>query len=263
MANYRSRTYSSGKSGGPNTPLLVGVALLALTLLGGGYYWLSAQSKNNATDALSGCLTNRESPEAMLVLVDETDKLSKENAERIRSHIVDRVNKLPRYSRLLIVPFGGDIATPLKSIFDHCVPGKEDSGGVAEGSLVLKKKYEEFQLALDGLVDGLQKVPDSKTSPITDQVVRAASDSVLHWEGQARSLYLVTDGLESSIYWTKELRLKAPPAGILQGVKAEYFEIGNSNSTRFQTKDLRDKWKTWLSTAGAEVRMDAPGYPAS
>lgn len=262
MAKYTSGSSKRAGSSSPNAPLLLGIAGLIAVTLGGGYFWMSNQAVEFATDK-SGCLTKRATPEAMLVLVDETDKLTKENAERIRTHIVDRVRALPRYSRVLIVPFGGDLATPLKTVFDQCVPGKGAEGGPAEGALILQKKYEEFETTLNGLVNTLQNVADSKTSPITDQVVRAASDSVLHWEGQARSLYLITDGLETTVYWTKELHLKKTTSDILRGVKAEYFEIGNSKGARYQTKELRDEWKAWLTSAGAEVRMDAPGYPAS
>ena len=260
MGKYSSR---GARSGGLNVAVLLVRGAAIVAVLGGGFIWLKNKSASDETDSDTGCLVRRQTPEAMLVLVDETDKLSRENAERIRTHIVDRVNGLPRYSRVTIVPFGGDIATPLKPIFDKCVPGRGDQAGVNEGSLILAKQYEEFTEAFDGLVENLQEIPDSKTSPITEQVVRAASDEVLHWDGQSRSLYLVTDGLESSIYWTKELRLKAPPGDILRGVKAEYFEIGNSKASRLQTPALREQWKDWLSTAGAEVRMNAPGYPAT
>ena len=251
-----------GGTKGPNSALVMGVAIAVFGGLGGGYAMLSRQASANATDANSGCLTKKDAPEAMLVLVDETDKLSKENAERIRQHMLDQVNRLPRYSRVLIVPFGGDIATPLHPIFDHCVPGKGEDGGVTEGAQVLQVKYDQFEKALNGLVESLQTIPDSKTSPITGQIVRAASDEVLHWQGQAKSLILVTDGLESSVYWTKELQLQKPVPGLLQGVKVEYFEVGNAKGARFQNPALRKAWKVWLEGAGGEVRMVAPGYPA-
>ena len=253
-------TKQGGSRSGPNVTVLLLSSAAILATFGGGYLWLKNNAASDETDQSTGCLLRRQTPEALLVLVDETDKLSRENAERIRTHIVDRVNELPRYSRVSIVPFGGDTATPLRPIFDKCVPGRGDQAGAGEGSLILAKKYEEFTHAFDGLVENLQDIPDSKTSPITEQVVRAASDEVLHWDGQTRSLYLVTDGLESSIYWTKELRLKDPPGEILHGVKAEYFEIGNSKAARLQTPALRELWQEWLSRAGAEVRMNAPGY---
>jgi hypothetical protein len=265
VGKYTERRSGQRRVGGGsiNVSLIVGAVAVVLAGLGSGFFFLKRDGSHNQTDQTTGCLINRNTPEAMLVLVDETDKLSRENSERIRTHIVDKVNALPRYSRLTIVPFGGDIATPLKPIFDQCLPGRGDDAGMAEGALILKKKYEEFTAALDGLVDQIQEIPDSKMSPITEQVVRAASDEVLHWQGQTRSLYLVTDGLESSIYWTKALQLKEPTEGILKDVKAEYFEVGNSKAARLQTRELREKWKSWLTSAGAEVRMNAPGYPAS
>jgi hypothetical protein len=243
---------------------VIGVVLLLLVgSLAGAWYYLKVSASSSATDIETGCLSERPTPEAVLVLVDETDKLSRENAERIRTHIADSVRTLPRYSRIIVVPFGGDLVTPLRPIFDRCIPGRGGDAGVTEGSAILDRHFAEFENALDGLVNTLTEIPDSAQSPITQQVVRAASDEVLHWTGETRRLYLVTDGLESSVYWTRDLHLQPAPAGILAGVKVEYFEIGNARNSSRQTRDLREEWREWLTQAGADVRMHAPGYPAS
>jgi hypothetical protein len=198
-----------------------------------------------------------------LFLVDETDRLSPENAARIKSRINDAVNHLPRYSRVSIVPFGGDTAAPLIPIFNRCLPGKAATSNLDEGGQLLEEEYGRFEKMLDQEIAKLEKMPDSKTSPIADQVIRAASDPELHWHGATRTMVLITDGLESTIYWTRNLKLPDPPSGLLSGVRAEYFEIGNSKGNRLQTPQMRAEWKSWLEKAGADVRVSAPGYAAS
>jgi hypothetical protein len=196
-------------------------------------------------------------------MVDATDRLSPENASRISSRIDDVVNRLDRYSRVIIVPFGGDTAAPLLPIFNKCLPGRAATANFDEGTQRLEQQYDAFRDALGAMSSRLTQLPDSRTSPITEQVVRAASDSQLHWQGSARTLVLITDGLESSIYWTRNLRLPDPPEALLRDVRAEYFEIGNERGNRLQTRQMRLEWKSWLERAGATVRITAPGFSAS
>ncbi|MFL6856945.1 MAG: hypothetical protein ACJ8EB_03445 [Allosphingosinicella sp.] len=261
MAKYGS----SRPSGGGGLAALL-VPLLLVSLVGGGGYFAWQYTKTGEakeTDAHTGCLTNVPTPQAVLFLIDATDRLSKENAERIGSRIKDAVDGLDRYSRVLIVSFGGDTATPLHQIYNGCIPGKASTARWDEGAQLLGRQYDEFKKQLDGLVTQLQQLPDAKTSPITEQVVRAASDPQLHWEANVRTLVLVTDGLQSTIYWTRHLKLPDPPAGLLKDVRAEYFEVGNEKGTRLQTPEMRLEWKSWFERAGADIRITAPGFPAS
>jgi hypothetical protein len=251
----------SGGSGA-STVLLAVIGLIVLGALGFfGYRY--AQSRSAREVDRDNCLTNATGPQASLFLIDETDRLSHENAERIKARIRDGVNTMPRYSRVIIVPFGGDIATPLQPIFNKCLPGRSSTASLDEGAQLLDEQYQAFEKTLDAEVRKLEELPDSKTSPITDQVIRAASDPELHWQGKARTLVLITDGLESSIYWTRNLHLKDAPEGLLRGVHAEFFEIGNARATRLQTPSMRSEWKRWLEKAGADVRVTAPGYSAA
>jgi hypothetical protein len=243
---------------------LIGLAIAAaLVGLGfvGWHYWQARELRQ--TDPETGCLTNSPTPHAVLFMVDATDRLSAEHVARIRSRIDDAARQLGRASRVIVLPFGGDTATPLVPIFNSCVPGNAATAHLDEGGRLLEEQYQTFQRALEGLTARLQQIPDSRTSPITEQVVRAASDPQLHWQGEARTLVLITDGLESSIYWTRNLRLPDPPEALLRGVRVEYFEVGNARGTRLQTREMRLEWKSWLERAGAEVRLTAPGFSAA
>jgi hypothetical protein len=259
---YR-RTPAPSPGGGLRSVALAVVALIVLAGLG---YWGFQYVRNRsarATDTATGCLTNVPTPQATLFLVDETDRLSAENGARIRARINDAVTALPRYSRVIIVPFGGDVAAPLQPIFNKCLPGRASTASLDEGGQLLEEEYQAFSQALDAEVARLEQVPDSRTSPITEQIIRAASDPELHWQGSARTLVVITDGLQSSIYWTRSLRLPDPPEALLRNVRAEYFEIGNARANQLQTPQMRLEWKSWFDRAGADVRISAPGYPAN
>ncbi|RYE02431.1 MAG: hypothetical protein EOP61_08705 [Sphingomonadales bacterium] len=263
MSKY-ARGGRNGRSGsggiGAWAVPVAGALVLAGAAYGGWSYF--GVMKQREVDAETGCLANAPTPQAVVFLVDETDHLSHENAIRIQSRIHDAVMTMPRYSRVTIVPFGGDTAAPLLPIFNKCLPGRSSTARIDEGGLLLEEEYKVFDAALNTMVSQLEKLPDSRTSPITEQIVRAASDPQLHWQGKARTMVIMTDGLESSIYWTRNLKLADPPAELLRDVSVEYFEIGNAKGNRFQTPQMRLEWKSWLERAGANVRITAPGYSA-
>ena len=80
--------------------------------------------------------------------------------------------------------------------------------------------------------------------------------------GPQRTLILITDGLETSIYWSRNLKLSPPPANLFRGINVEYVELGNPKGIRLQSEQMRRAWQTWFEQAGATVRMTAPGYAA-
>lgn len=257
MVRDRRRRRKSNGYSGP-----IWVVALTLLLLGivGAYLALKGQQGENATDETTGCLKNRPAPEAVMFMVDTTDRLSEANAELVVTAVHDMADKLPRYSKVIVVPFGNDLASPLQPVFSQCLPGRGDEAGLAESPRFVEESYGKFDSAVRKLGDRLQNLSDAETSPITQQIVRAASTPVLHWQAETRTLVLFTDGLESTVYWTKELKLREPPNRILDRVKVEYYELGNERNGRFQTAQLREQWRSWFEKAGAAVRMTAPGY---
>lgn len=257
----RNRTQNPPSGAGKLAKNLAIIAAVGAISWGGYTYNNHMNSKQ--TDEKTGCLSNAAPPKSVLYLVDATDRLSPETSDRIRRRILDEVNGLPRFSKVLVISFGEDEASPLNPIFNRCLPGKAATAGIDEGSGLLERDYKAFETSLNEMISGLKNMPDSKKSPIANQVVRAASDPVFHWDGEKRELVLVTDGLESSIYWQNDLKLPNPPEGILRGVEAEYFEIGNMKASRLQRRQMRLEWKSWLERAGATVKITAPGFPVS
>lgn len=257
----RAASRGRGRDRGPNIPLLVAAGIMVVGAIGGTGWYFKSVSAQLATDEITGCLTKRQAPEAVMFLVDTTDKLTAENARRIRIHIADIVNELPIYSKVIVVPFGGDIAVPLQPVFDQCVPGKAGDERLDQGALLLQQRYEQFEAVVEELGKTLTEVSDAPSSPITNQVVRAVSDEVLHWDGEKRRLILISDGLQSSKFRATDGSLPAPPSSdFLKGVDAEYFEVGNQRYVARQTKQLREGWRGWFESAGAQVKILAPGF---
>lgn len=238
------------------------VALVALVVaIASAWLFLQRSHREGETDKQTGCLTARETPQAALFLVDSTDRLTPENAKHVVDTIVQDEGQLPDYSRLVIVPFGDDIAAPLAPVFSKCLPGRK--ARLDQNQHAVDATNQEFQASLDKLSDTLSSLPPSKSSPIAAQIVRAASDPVLQWKGAQRTMVVITDGLESSIYWSRDLKLPDPPANLLNGVAVEYVELGNAKASKLQSDQMRQQWRAWFEKAGATVRMTAPGYASS
>src|SRR3954468_19695804 len=134
MPKYGS-SRPTGRGSGMSA-MLVPALLLLLLVVGGGFvgwqYWNGQEARE--TDEHTGCLKNAPPPQAVLFLIDATDRLSRENAERIGSRITDAVDGLDRYSRVIIVSFGGDTATPLHQIYNGCIPGRATNARWDEGA---------------------------------------------------------------------------------------------------------------------------------
>lgn len=260
-----SRSSSRRQSNVGRNAAIAGGSLLALAACVGAFTGYDAYQKrhhSNEVDRKTACLLNSETPKALLVMVDTTDPLAAESGPRLKAAIMDAVGELPRYSRVTLIAFGNQLADPLDVKFDGCLPGRRDDAGWDEGGGYLEHQHHKFEVEVERVVQSLEKLPPASSSPIAEQVIRAASDRVLHWQGARRGLLLVTDGLQTSVYANGHVRLPAPANGILKGVEVEFFEVGNVRDQSLQTPAMRSAWGNWFKAAGAEVKMSAPGYPA-
>lgn len=260
MASIKGRRAANGSHGAGGVVWLGAAILLGVALLG-GFGWLKVRSDAKAVDA-GGCLSNAAAPVAVLFMVDATDRLNAKTAAYVVDTIRNEEQDLPRYARVILTPFGDDVATPLQPLIRACLPGRSDDAGLDENGRYLQVARDAFNARVDRLTDDLQQLTPSKTSPIAAQVVRAASDPILQWTGRKRRLVLLSDGLETSVYWTRGLHLPDPPSHLLDDVDVEFVELGNARGARLQSDELREAWKTWFEKAGASVRMTAPGYAA-
>lgn len=244
---------------------IAGGSLLAFAASVGAFTGFRAYQERHherQVDRATACLLNSETPKALLIMVDTTDPLVQESGLRLKTAIMDAVGELPRYSRVTLIAFGNRLAEPLAVMFDGCLPGRRDDAGWDEGGGYLEHQYHKFEVQVQQVVQSLDNLPPASSSPIAEQVIRAASDRVIHWEGARRSLLVATDGLQSSVYAHGQLRLPPPPGNILKGIEVEFFEVGNARDQSLQTPAMRTAWADWFKSAGATVTMSAPGYSA-
>lgn len=260
-----SRTSSRNQSNMIRIAAIAGGSLLALAACVGaftGFRVYQERHHEREVDRKTACLLNSDTPKALLVMIDTTDPLTRESLPRLKTAITDTVSALPRYSRVTLVSFGNRLADPLTVKFDGCLPGQRDDAGWDEGGGYLEHQHHKFEVEVQRVVQSLEKLPPANSSPIAEQVIRAASDRVLHWKGSRRGLLLVTDGLQTSMYVDGQARLPAVSSNLLKGVEVEFFEVGNARDQSLQTPSMRTAWADWFKSAGATVTMSAPGYPA-
>lgn len=272
MQRKATRTRTASKTSGRRNQsstirlaIMVGGSLLTLAACVGaiaGFRAYQERHHERQVDRATGCLLNSTTPKALLVMVDTTDPLAQESGVRLQAAIMDAVGELPRYSRVTLIAFGNQLAEPLAIKFDGCLPGRRDDAGWDEGGGYLEHQHRKFEAEVQRVVESLGNLPPANSSPIAEQVIRAASDRVLHWEGARRGLLLVTDGLQTSAYTRTHVRLPVPPDGILRSVEVEFFEVGNARDQSLQTPEMRVAWADWFKSAGATVTMSAPGYAA-
>ena len=90
---------------------MAALVVLAFSIVAGWMY-IKRGADEAKTDTESGCLASGEVPQAALFMVDATDRLSPETAHRVIDKIRGQAERLPPHSRMIVLPFGGDTATP-------------------------------------------------------------------------------------------------------------------------------------------------------
>jgi hypothetical protein len=231
-------------------------------------FWLahewSAQLRyEREVDAATLCPVNAPSPEAVLLLLDQTDALALGNAPKFQRIVVGVGEVLPRHGRMIIVPFGSDLGAPLRSVWDLCNPGRgRDADPLNSSARLLELRYQEqFAQPLAGLVEDLSSATTAPHSPIAAQVERAARDRALGWTGVRRRLIILSDFLENnaegvSVYTDADIELPTPREAFLDGVEVQLVVLANSEAGRRQTPALMRRWREWLSAAGATLVDD-------
>lgn len=243
------------------------VAVIILTVIAvvSALYWLSNAEKANARDPETQCLINGNVPLAALVVVDQTDPLAKAAGDRF-SAIMNVVKaKIPRGGRLIVVPFNGDLGNAPVPMFDRCSPGQADEAASTEGSARLQRLYNvRFSQKVDEIAKSLQNEQSTGYSPIAQQLERIITDPAIAWHGEHCSLYLISDGLESTpganIYKGEKVRFPKPVAGLFRGCEVHYFELANPKRFDLQTPDSRAALNEWFIASGSRPHMHAPGY---
>ncbi|PVX28015.1 hypothetical protein DD559_00500 [Sphingomonas pokkalii] len=238
---------------------------VAISLVAGGAGYLSYLSHAQAVDPETLCLLNHEAPVAALVMIDVTDRIEQRNVKMIEANVLGIAKKLPRASKLIVVPFDDDTTSALTPKYQNCVAAKGADARMDENAKFLDPIYKQFLATLgDGVRNAVNDAPTSHSSPITQQIIRAGSSPSLGWVGTQRKLILITDGLQTGAIGRRSVALPKPESQPLEGVDVVFIEVGNRRDKSRQSKRLRTAWERWLKAAGASsLKMIDPSHPAT
>lgn len=152
------------------------VGFLLIGALGGGAWWL--RTSRVALDQKTYCPTTG----PMLVhvlLIDRSDPISGQQAQRIRQVVQDLKNAARFGSRFDVYTFDGDEKSELSPVLSICSPGlPEDANVLIENPELIRRRYEEqFSSVIDRVIDSLLLVSTRPTSPIIESLKAAALSS--------------------------------------------------------------------------------------
>lgn len=244
----------------------IGVIVLCLAGAFGLMATTYAFSQRNAISGEDLCLESGAAPVSVLVLVDRTDPLARESGRRFERVVQNLAGELPQHGRLSIVPFDGDLGSPLTPIFDWCSPGTgRETDLLNEGRTPKERRYNEhFAAPLSEAIERLSQGESAPLSPIAEQIERALADPGISWDGDRRILVVLTDGLQhtaqSPIYTTGSMDLPRPASGGLDDIEVRYVELTNRATPQLQTPELREAWRAWFEAQDANIKMYAPGF---
>jgi hypothetical protein len=149
---------------------LIGIILVAA--LAGGAWWLRKTKVQLDADncPMSGPRT------AHVIMIDRSDPISGQQAQRIRQHVDGLKNGAGFGARFDVYTFEGDTKTEMLPILRVCAPGRpEEANELIENPEFIRKRYEErFAAVLDKAIAELLQESTRSNSPIIESL-RAAS----------------------------------------------------------------------------------------
>ena len=152
--------------------LLGFVAIVVLIAMGGAAWWL-----RKTKEPLDAENCPRSGPRSIhVIMIDRSDPISGQQAQRIRQTINKAKNDAPFARRFDVYTFEGDAKNEMTPILRVCAPGRpEDANEFIENPDLIRRRYEErFSSVLDKTIDELLREQTRPNSPIIESL-RAAS----------------------------------------------------------------------------------------
>lgn len=151
------------------------VGILLLVALGAGAWWL--RNSKVHLDA-ENCPTT--GPRAVhLVMIDRSDPISGQQAQRIRQYIQKAKDEAAFGTRFDIYTFEGNVQNELRPVLRVCAPGRpEEANALIENPELIRKQYDErFSATIDKTIDALVGETTRDNSPIIESLRGAAISS--------------------------------------------------------------------------------------
>lgn len=200
------------------------------------------------------------------VVVDASNNLAPRSQASLRE-LISRTLSGRRGSRVVIARISGADAYQPEFLFSRCDPGGADEARFGEGPV--GRDDERKTMFLEPMEAALTRlftaVPSNGNSFIAANLQRIASDPAMHLDAPGSTLVFASDMIESSRvskpYVTGEIVLPAVEEPFLSGIAVRVLELpAIPGATILQNHESRDRWRTWLTRAGArDILLSFPG----
>lgn len=181
----RNRRKKGGPSDGLTGALLTAVGLVLIGALAGLAWWVNQRKIELGAD---NCPLRQDPRAIHVVIFDRSDRVSGQQAQRIRQVMQQLKNTASFAYRFDIYTFEGDSKNELRPILRVCSPGRpEDANELIENAEFIRRDFEtKFANALDDTVEFLLKESERPTSPIIESLKAATITSFGRLDGSRK-----------------------------------------------------------------------------
>ena len=216
-------------------------------------------------DIKTGCPITHVAPVAhTIVLVDETDRLSRDDLAYTKSVIMNEYYWLPIGGRLTVRNIVPDPDRAEDIIICRMDDGSDDPGLLH----TVKKLRQDFNrivgARLDELLTALRVATPQKSSPILEYISAVFDRPNFGPNIRDRRLVIISDMLQHSALFSQYGRRSGKQLGAdarselerdMHGVNVRIHYIRRPNVARLQSQRHRDFWTAYLKGMGANVAL--------
>lgn len=218
-------------------------------------------------DPETGCIAGQTVPaEHTVVLIDQTDPLTRTQIAYVKALILAEYERLRPYGELSIRGVRSD-PDDTGQTFSRCrVRRGTEVLGVASNPEMIEQAFKRtVGDALNGYLNGLQRVPTAPRSPIIEAVDNVADGADFGPTVKARRLVIVSDMAQNSDLVSEyrgagsglspDAHARETLSRDLHGVAVRIHYVRRPGLAAIQTSAQRDFWRQWFEGQGASVKL--------
>ena len=242
------------------------LAVSAVAVIGVGV--LTALNRSPPLDPETGCIVGQQvPPEHTVVLVDQTDPLTRTQIGYVKALILAEYQRLRPHGELTVRGVRADPDDPGDS-FSRCRlrRGAEVSGVTNNPDMIEASFRRTVGDALNRYLDGLHDVPSAARSPIIEAVDNAVDAPDFGPADPHRRLVIVSDMAQNSAELSEydgegsgldpSAQVRSELGRDLKGVAVRIHYVRRPELAAIQTPAQRDFWRAWFAGQGANVKLD-------
>ena len=242
--------------------IILGLALSAVGAVGALLYVSRAPALDEATGCGRGSITP---PAHTVVLIDQTDRLSRTQINYVKVLIQSEYQRLSPQAKLTVRSISSDPDRDVREFARCRVRRGTEVSGVTDNPDMIEDAFKRIVGdALNKYLNDLQSAPTAEASPIIETVAAVADSADFGRNVAERRLVIVSDMAQHS----PALNQYADPGTYsvspearrvfgreLEGVDVRVHYVIRPSLARLQTESHRDFWRDWFRSEGADVRL--------